>query len=317
MSNLAPANLEDLRASLAAAHARRERIEAIDLRAFDRVVDYEPEDMTATVEAGLTLAAFQERLAQRGQWLPIDPPEPHAATVGAILATNASGPRRFGYGTIREHLLGLKVVLADGRLIRSGGRVVKNVAGYDLQKLFIGARGTLGVIVEATFKVRPLPAAERFLAAPGLSFEEAAGLMKDVLDSPMAPVVLDLHRPAVPSYQPLLTLVLGFAGTPEEVEWQASKAIGLCDFRPTTLEYDERFWAEESAGPARRLSVLPAQVAEAARALGAVDLLARAGNGVIYFRGGSPPPKGLQAQALAQRLKDTFDPHHVFPELPS
>src|SRR5438552_3360089 len=107
--------------------------------------------MTVTVETGLTLAALQARLAERGQWLPIDPPNPQTATLADILNANGSGPHRFGFGTIREHLLGLTVALADGRLIHSGGKVVKNVAGYDLCKLFVGSHGTLGVAVEATF----------------------------------------------------------------------------------------------------------------------------------------------------------------------
>jgi glycolate oxidase FAD binding subunit len=89
----------------------------------------------------------------------------HTASIAEILNSNASGPRRLGYGTIREHLLGITVAMADGRLIHSGGKVVKNVAGYDLCKLFVGSRGSLGVLVEATFKVGPLPEVERFVAA--------------------------------------------------------------------------------------------------------------------------------------------------------
>src|SRR5262245_10838806 len=150
--NLQIATLDDLRAALTAANAKRERLMTVDLRAFDRVVEYHPEDMTVTAEAGLTLAALQSRLAEHGQWLPIDPAGTEQMTLAGLLNTNASGPRRFAYGTVREHVLGLKIVLADGRLIKSGGKVVKNVAGYDLLKLFVGSHGTLGVIVEATFK---------------------------------------------------------------------------------------------------------------------------------------------------------------------
>ena len=111
--------------------------------------------MTATVEAGMSSGLF--RITRRaGQWLPIDPPNSDRTTIGDLLAHNLSGPRRFGYGTIRDYLIGIKVALANGEIIKAGGKVVKNVAGYDLCKLFIGAKHTLGIIVEATFKLRPL-----------------------------------------------------------------------------------------------------------------------------------------------------------------
>src|SRR2546421_9850737 len=156
-------SLEELRKTLAGAHARGEKVTGINLEALNRVVAHTPEDMTATVEAGITLARLQTELARQRQWLPIDPPNPGRLTLGALLTTNASGPRRFGYGTIRDYLIGMAAVLADGRLIHSGGKVVKNVAGYDLMKVFIGSRGTLGIIIEATFKVLPVPEAERFI----------------------------------------------------------------------------------------------------------------------------------------------------------
>src|SRR5215813_5806138 len=108
-----------------------------------------------TPEAGMTLGALQDALGQRGQWVSLDPPHARQGTLGGILASNASGPRRHLYGTARDLLIGLTMVLADGSIVRGGGKVVKNVAGYDLPKLAIGSFGTLGVIVEATFKLRP------------------------------------------------------------------------------------------------------------------------------------------------------------------
>ncbi len=125
-----------------------------------RILDYHPEDMTVTAEAELLLSDLQSRLKENGQWLPIDPPFPERTTIGELISQNLSGPRRYAFGTIREHLLGLTVQLADGRVVKSGGKVVKNVAGYDLHKLFVGSRGTLGTIVQATFKVRPSPEKE-------------------------------------------------------------------------------------------------------------------------------------------------------------
>src|SRR5262245_4594393 len=154
---LAPSNLKDLARGLAHAHALGEKVEAVDLHGLNRVLEHAPEDLTVTVESGRTLAALQADLAKCGQWLSIDPPDPAHLTIEKLLATNESGPRRYGYGTIRDSVIGVKVALADGRVIKSGGKVVKNVAGYDLARLFIGAHRSLAVIVEATFKLRPAP----------------------------------------------------------------------------------------------------------------------------------------------------------------
>ena len=133
----------------------------IGLRRLGRLLDHEPGDLTATVEAGMTVRAFQTALGSRGQWLSLDPADAERATVGGVLATNACGPRRHLYGTARDVLIGVTVVTADGSIVKGGGKVVKNVAGYDLPKLFIGSYGTLGVIVEATVKLRPRARAGR------------------------------------------------------------------------------------------------------------------------------------------------------------
>ena len=130
---------------------------ALDLRRLDRVVEYEPADLTVTVEAGIRLDELQRVLAEHGQCLTIDPPHAPEETIGGLIATNASGPGRIAYGTLRDLLIGVRFVTATGEIVHSGGRVVKNVAGYDLHRLQVGALGTLGVLVEASFKVSPLP----------------------------------------------------------------------------------------------------------------------------------------------------------------
>src|SRR5260370_16134516 len=129
---------------------------AIDVRDLNQVIDYPARDMTITVQAGITMAGLQAILAPENQRLPIDVPCAEQATLGGILATNASGPRRFGYGTLRDYVLGISAVNDEGQEIKAGGRVVKNVAGYDLCKLFIGSVGTLRVITQVTLKLRPL-----------------------------------------------------------------------------------------------------------------------------------------------------------------
>src|SRR5437899_2757405 len=121
--SIQPANLQGVCEALAAASSQNAKAPEIDLSRLNRIVEHTPEDMTATVEAGLTLAGFQAHLNNHGQWLPIDPPCAQRLTIGELLSTNASGPRRFGYGTIREYLIGVKVALADGRMIKAGGKV--------------------------------------------------------------------------------------------------------------------------------------------------------------------------------------------------
>ncbi len=308
-----PANVQDLIAWLTGANARGEKVASVDLEALNHVIEHTPEDMTVTVEGGITLAALQAHLALRGQWLPIDPPNPQGRTISEILNANLSGPRRFGCGTIRDHLIGLKVLLSDGRVIKSGGKVVKNVAGYDLQKLFVGSQGSLGVIVESTFKLRPVPEAEQFVQARCESLEQAGQLIETVMECEMTPVVLDLHNLSTLNLQP--STLLGFAGTREEVDWQLVKARELGFSEPTTLDYEKGFWSEASS--AHRLSVLPSRTIETIRGLGDVSFVARAGNGMIYYRGGTPPPKAALPVSLLRRVKDAYDPKHTLPDLPT
>lgn len=135
----------------------------LSMRRLDRVLEHAAGDMTATAEAGCTIESLQRTLAERGQRLALDPLWPGRATVGGVLATADSGPLRVAYGAPRDLLLGVTVALADGTLARSGGKVVKNVAGYDLPKLFTGSFGTLGAITQAMFRLHPLPGAVRDL----------------------------------------------------------------------------------------------------------------------------------------------------------
>jgi glycolate oxidase FAD binding subunit len=140
---------------------------------MDRILEHAAGDLVVTVQAGVPLAALQDHLARSRQWLALDPPE-SGATVGGVVAAAASGPRRLLYGTPRDVLIGVTVVLADGTVAKSGGKVVKNVAGYDLGKLFTGSFGTLGVIAECTFRLHPLPPARRVVAAEVADPAEAA-----------------------------------------------------------------------------------------------------------------------------------------------
>lgn len=146
---------------------------ALDLTALDEVIAYEPDDLTVTVGAGITLARLNALLGEHGQELPADPPPDDRVTIGGMLATAKPGARRGHHPAPRDLVVGMQVAMADGQLARSGGRVVKNVSGYDLHRLHTGALGALGVIVEASFKVTPRPAERRSYAVRADSLQHA------------------------------------------------------------------------------------------------------------------------------------------------
>jgi len=153
---------------------------AITTRRIARMIEHEPADLTATCEAGMTLGSLKDALGKAGQTAPFDPHLPRDATVGGLLATNASGSARHFYGTPRDFTIGMRFVTGDGLITKAGGKVVKNVAGYDMCKLYIGSRGTLGVITEATFKLAPLPAATSDFAVRSGSTGAAASFAMEI-----------------------------------------------------------------------------------------------------------------------------------------
>jgi glycolate oxidase FAD binding subunit len=168
------------------------------MRHLDRVLEYEASDLVVTTQCGISLKEFQKTLKEKNQLLAIDPPHlERGATLGGIIATNDSGPRRLRYGTLRELLIGIKVVRSDGSIVKGGAKVVKNVAGYDLPKLYVGSLGTLGIIVEGTFRLYPIPElSETFL----VSFPNLQALQETVLsilNSSFVPTCLEVLNPAL------------------------------------------------------------------------------------------------------------------------
>ena len=159
------------------------------------VVDYEPADMTATFRAGTVLKEAQTVLGRNGQFIGLDPPYADRATLGGILATNSSGPRRLRYGASRDLVIAIRVVHADGKVTKGGAKVVKNVTGYDMNKLYIGSLGTLGIIVEASFRLHPVPAVEKTGLAPFDSADAAQKVVARILDSPLVPFAVELLNP--------------------------------------------------------------------------------------------------------------------------
>jgi len=262
---------------------------ALSLSRLNAVVEHEPADLTATVQAGMTLSDVQGRLGGAGQLLPLDPPYGERATIGGILAANAWGPSRHASGSARDMTIGLRVVTAEGRITRAGGRVVKNVAGYDLCKLYVGSLGTLGVIVEATFKLAPMPQAVASVAAACDSAAQACGLSSALQRRGLAVRALSLmNRPAA-SDGSRYAFAVELAGTTAAVDRSRRELAGL-----TRLEDLVKMPARQPADGDSLLckaSVLPSQLPaliDALEALEAPRLFAYPTVGVCYAAWASP-----------------------------
>jgi glycolate oxidase FAD binding subunit len=279
----------------------------VDLRQLDRVIDYPARDMTITVQAGITLAQLSQVLAAENQRLPVDVPRATEATLGGAMAANASGPRRYGFGTLRDYVIGMSVINDEGHEVKAGGRVVKNVAGYDLCKLHIGALGTLGIITQVTLKLRPLPEAHA-LAALGCPAHRLELLLNAIHHSRTRPVCVELLNAAAArqiSLAARLTLpadawviLIGYEHNRQAVDWQVRQLMqelaSLAASTPEVYAAAEAIplWealVEFSARPEACLlfkaNVLPSQTADYCAELSASDkdllLQAHAGNGIV------------------------------------
>ena len=204
---------------------RPEKVDlVISTQRLNRMIEYEPADLTVTVQAGMRLADLQARLGDNQQFLPLDPPYAECATVGGITAANASGQLRMRHGTPRSQVLGMRVVQADGTVVKSGGKVVKNVSGYDLKKLYIGSFGTLGIITELTFKLYPLPENEIIVLLSFNRFEDATKAASDITGSQLLPSYLNLFINGVPDTKIQAPgLAVGLDSHPKAVAWQRNQ----------------------------------------------------------------------------------------------
>ena len=231
----------------------------INTSRLNHIIEHEPADLIASAEAGVTLRELNEALARRGQWLPLDPPDDGRATLGGVVATGLSGAQTIGYGPPRAYVVGMKVVLANSTLIKAGGRVVKNVAGYDLCKLFTGSYGTLGLITELTFKLRPLPQASKTILAWGTPEKLLAGASALVAAN-LFPVAVELLSPAFAkaadfSESDDALLLVRFSGLHKAVQHQSSRAIDLIKSHCRSVgpldEDDAKVWRDLAAMPLR------------------------------------------------------------------
>ncbi len=277
------------------------------------VVDYPARDMTVTVGAGMAIGELQRILREENQQLPIDV-ENDAMTLGQIVADDVSGPRQFGYGTLRDYVIGIEAVDGRGRVFHAGGRVVKNVAGYDLCRLLVGSRGELGTITQITFKLKPLHAKQTLLVAGFRSLRDLESALDRLNVSATCPVILDVvgrsaratllsdfvpDLAVMPNHsEGVATLVIGFEGPPTACQWQSK----------TMQEelHGTAAWAHEASCPdamnmycgnaqrasrpspgtawMARITTLPSRVVAAVKTVqdAGCDVFGRAGNGVLF-----------------------------------
>ena len=258
-------------------------------------IDHRAGDLVATIPAGWTLAAANKVLAGERQWLPLDPPFGDRATIGGLVASNDSGPRRLGCGTPRDLIIGVEMALAGGQRAKAGGRVVKNVAGYDLMRLLCGSFGTLGVITSATFKLAPLPRASLTLVATMGTRAGLAPLALALAAAPIAPSAIDLQSPPH-------RILVRFETTASAAEHQAATARRLAEGHGASVTIvdgdserelwslcDENIWG--TGETVLKVSVLPTKIGAlldataASLAAAGVDwhVGGRAALGVLYI----------------------------------
>jgi glycolate oxidase FAD binding subunit len=293
-----PVGLEEASAYLATAHAegRQVRIgEDLGTNALDRVLEHEAGDLTCTVEAGVRLSTLRVALAPARQQLSLDPPgDP---TVGACLAANLSGPLRHRYGAPRDLVLGVTLVLADGTIASAGGKVVKNVAGYDLGKLVCGSRGTLALIARVSLRLHPAPASARTLV---VETGRADDVVHALLRSQLQPSALDVLHPG--------RVAVLFEGRVEAVEDQLRRGQALVGGE----EADADVWVEARSrqGAARgRRRFDPGRLAELLTGLD--EAVVRPAAGVAFVPDETPSDMPDAVRALNERIRAQFDPESI------
>lgn len=351
MTEHAPSTPEQCAEALAAAQAARHTIRCggrfskdrmagplapcdvtLSTRALNRVLVYDPRDLTVSVEAGLPWCDLATLLAGKGQMIPLDPPLAEAGTVGGVVAANLSGPRRRQFGTARDVIIGMKFATLEGRVVQSGGMVVKNVAGLDMAKLFVGSFGTLAVMTSVNFKVSPLPKSTLTLAAAFDTAESLFAARDQVLQGVLQPMALDALNPAGAARLGLsgFTLLLEAGGNAQACARFRHAVPGAAEVDPAIWTRVREFAPTWPGAVWRASSSLSAQRDLVEQSAGPV--LARAGSGVTYVCAETAPPA---AQAcvewrpseghapeplwpapgsdfpLMESIKNLFDPHRL------
>lgn len=279
----------------------------LDVSGLSGVVEHTPGDLVATVQAGTPVQELQDRLGAAGQCLAADEPAP-GSTVGGLIATALSGPRRMSYGAVRDLLIGLTIVRPDGVVARSGGKVVKNVAGYDLGKLYAGSFGTLGVIAEATFRLHPVPAARLYVRITYPDRVGATAGLAAARSSALAPAALEIECGQADGD---ITMSALMEGSPAGAASRAERMAALLGPGAEITSAIPPGWGE-IPGPATirltmELSAIPSTIAAAGAAASAAGVVATirgsAGTGILYLgftAGEDPHPTTALLTALRQ-----------------
>ena len=291
-------SIEEAADLLAAAHAdgRQLRIGSeLTTGGLDRILEHETGDLTCTVEAGNRLSSLNATLGRSGQRLSLDPPgDP---TIGALLAENLSGPLRHRFGAPRDLVLGVTLVLADGTVANAGGKVVKNVAGYDLARLVCGSRGRLALIARASFRLHPLPRAARTLV---VETDDAPTAVARLLKSHLQPSALDILHPG--------RVAVLFEGSGRAVDSQLESARALVG----GAESDSAVWEESrtrQAASRGRLLFAPGELAEVLRPL--AEAVARPSSGVAYVPDVVPEESPAAVWRLTEAIRAQLDARGV------
>jgi glycolate oxidase FAD binding subunit len=300
----------------------------LSLKGMDRVVDHAARDLTVTVEAGATMAQLVECLASQRQRLPVDVPRADQATVGGTVATDPVGPRRHRWGTLRDYVIGIQAVDGRGIPFSAGGRVVKNAAGYNLCRLLTGSLGTLGVITQVTFMLKPIAECSALVACDLADLDVAERLLAELAHTQTVPAAVELlagpawaDDPALATQSPASAarLLVGFEGTPAEVDWMVGQLEAQWrGWAPAAIRGDDcgRVWDRLTEFPAEapggdlpqvviQISVLPSATVElVGLLLGAVpgcSIQAHAGDGIVKARLELEPSQ--IPRLLAERLR--------------
>lgn len=287
----------------------------ISTAAMTRVRQYEPRDLTISVEAGLSYCELSRLLAEHHQMIPLDPPFSDVATVGGILAANCSGPRRRLYGTARDLVIGIEFATLEGKLVESGGMVVKNVAGLDMGKLMIGSFGTLAAIAVANFKVIPQPPFERTFRFAFAGLEEAVAGRDAILKSPLEPAAIDLLNPAAAAAEKPGYLLAVRAGGNAAAIARYERELAAMGAEPLRPGEDTAFWRtigdftpqyldRHPDGAVVRVSCTLREVSAVMQSIPG-PAIARAGSGVCYAYFEHAEEAGKFAAAAAREHPET------------
>jgi glycolate oxidase FAD binding subunit len=249
----------------------------LDLTRLDGLVEHTSGDLVAVVQAGMRLDDLQARLAAAGQWLAVDPPR--RGTVGGLVATAATGPTRLLHGPVRDLVIGTTMVRADGVVAKSGGKVVKNVAGYDLGKLLTGSYGTLGVVVQVAFRLHPLPESSRWVTVPVRSATEAQDVVLRVAHSHLVAAGVELEWPGRSG-----EISVRLDGIASGVEARTLDALALLGDGAVDSDSAPAWWGTDPTGGEVLLKVTH-EVASLGRALAAIDGAAAAAGADAHTRG--------------------------------